>query len=476
MTDASPPPRTVLPSIDRLMRSAALASHAAEFGRDLVVECARTEIAEVRRRLSDGDDAGADASESGLVARIGARLRAATRPSLMPVFNLTGTVLHTNLGRAALPRQALDAVVAVSSGASNLEYDLDQGRRGDRDSHLEALLCRLTGAEAATVVNNNAAAVLLVLNSLALRKEVPVSRGELIEIGGAFRMPDIMARAGCKLHEVGTTNRTHLRDFETAISAKTALLMTVHTSNYEVQGFTAAVPEADLAALAHRHDLPFVVDLGSGTLVDLAKYGLPHERTPAEAIADGADIVTFSGDKLLGGPQAGIIVGRRDMIAKLRRNPLKRALRLDKMTIAALSAVLQLYLDPDRLTENLPTLRALARPLDEIAAMAERLAPVLQTSLDGIAEVACEPCHSQIGSGALPVDLLPSMALIVRPVAGRGRGALLKRVAAAFRALPQPVIGRIQNDSFQLDLRCLEDEPGFVDQMSGLAAALGPAR
>ncbi|MDH3700402.1 MAG: L-seryl-tRNA(Sec) selenium transferase [Alphaproteobacteria bacterium] len=476
MTDASPPPRTDLPSIDRLMRSAALASHVSEFGRDLVVECARTEIADVRRRLSEGDDASADTSESGIVARIGARLRATTRPSLMPVFNLTGTVLHTNLGRAALPRQALDAVVAVSSGASNLEYDLDQGRRGDRDSHLEALLCRLTGAEAATVVNNNAAAVLLVLNALALRKEVPVSRGELIEIGGAFRMPDIMARAGCKLQEVGTTNRTHLRDFETAISAKTALLMTVHTSNYEVQGFTAAVPEADLAALAHRHDLPFVVDLGSGTLVDLANYGLPHERTPAEAIADGADIVTFSGDKLLGGPQAGIIVGRRDMIAKLRRNPLKRALRLDKMTIAALSAVLQLYLDPDRLTENLPTLRALARPLDEIAVMAERLAPVLQTSLDGVAEVACEPCHSQIGSGALPVDLLPSMALVVRPVAGRGRGALLKRVAAAFRALPQPVIGRIQNHSFQLDLRCLEDEPGFVDQMSGLAAALGPAR
>lgn len=476
MTDASPPPRTVLPSIDRLMRSAALTSHAAEFGHDLVVECARTEIAEVRRRLSDGDDASADASESVLVARIGARLQAATRPSLLPVFNLTGTVLHTNLGRAALPKQALDAVVAVSSGASNLEYDLEQGRRGDRDSHLEALLCRLTGAEAATVVNNNAAAVLLVLNSLALRKEVPVSRGELIEIGGAFRMPDIMARAGCKLHEVGTTNRTHLRDFETAISTKTALLMTVHTSNYEVQGFTAAVPEADLAALAHRHDLPFVVDLGSGTLVDLAKFGLPHERTPAEAIADGADIVTFSGDKLLGGPQAGIIVGRRDLIAKLRRNPLKRALRLDKMTIAALSAVLQLYLDPDRLTENLPTLRALARPLDEISAMAERLAPVVQAPLAGIAEVACEPCHSQIGSGALPVDLLPSMALIVRPVAGRGRGALLKRVASAFRALPRPVIGRVQNDSFQLDLRCLEDESGFAAQLSGLAAALRPAR
>jgi L-seryl-tRNA(Ser) seleniumtransferase len=476
MTDVSPPPRTVLPSIDRLMRSAALASYTADFGRDLVVECARTEIAELRRRLSEGDDVSTEASEAGLAARIGARLQAAARPSLVPVFNLTGTVLHTNLGRAALPSQALDAVVAVSSGASNLEYDLELGRRGDRDSHLEAILCRLTGAEAATVVNNNAAAVLLVLNSLALRKEVPVSRGELIEIGGAFRMPDIMARAGCKLHEVGTTNRTHLRDFESAIGKKTALLMTVHTSNYEVQGFTAAVPEAELATLAHRHELPFVVDLGSGTLVDLAKYGLPHERTPAEAIADGADIVTFSGDKLLGGPQAGIIVGRRDLVEKLRRNPLKRALRLDKMTIAALSAVLQLYLDPDRLTANLPTLRALARPLDEITALAERLAPVMQASLADSAEVACESCHSQIGSGALPVDLLPSMGLIVRPVAGRGRGAFLKRVAAAFRALPRPVIGRIQNDSFQLDLRCLEDEPGFVDQLSALATALRPAR
>ncbi len=464
--------RSLLPSVDSILRQPALENLADIYGRGLVTEAARAVLAEFRETFARNGGGGAAPTGDAIAVAIARRLERETRPSLVPVFNLTGTVLHTNLGRAALPQEAIDAVAAVSRGASNLEFDLDKGARGDRDSHTEALLCRLTGAEAATVVNNNAAAVLLVLNTLALRKEVPVSRGELIEIGGAFRMPDIMSRAGCKLIEVGTTNRTHLRDFEGAIGPRTGMLMSVHTSNYEVQGFTAAVPETDLAALAHQHDLPYVVDLGSGTLVDLGAYGLPHEETPAEAIAAGADLVTFSGDKLLGGPQAGIIVGRRDLVARVRRNPLKRALRLDKMTIAALSAVLRLYLDVDRLVERLPSLRMLTRTAAAIDAMADRLIPDVARRLGDAAAVDKVACRSQIGSGALPVDLLPSVALRIRPVvAGRGQGRALKRLAAAFRALPVPVIGRVQNDAFLLDLRCLEDEAGFLDQLSHLDLA-----
>jgi L-seryl-tRNA(Ser) seleniumtransferase len=465
--------RAAIPSVDRILHLPQLQPLIEAHGRELVVDATRTALGALRAELSEGR-AGAvpDTGGEAMAKRVTRQLEHVSQPSLRPVFNLTGTALHTNLGRAALPSEAIEAVAAVSAGASNLEFDLERGRRGDRDSHVEGLIRHLTGAEAATVVNNNAAAVLLVLNTLALRKEVPVSRGELIEIGGAFRMPDIMARAGCKLCEVGTTNRTHLKDFEAAVGPRTALLMAVHTSNYEVQGFTAAVPEQQLAALAHKHDLPFVVDLGSGTLIDLQRYGLPHEPTPAETIANGADLVSFSGDKLLGGPQAGIIVGRKDLIARLRRNPLKRALRLDKMTIAALAAVLHLYRDPERIAERLPTLRALARPAADIEALAQRIRPAMADRLQGAAEVEIEPCHSQIGSGALPVDLLPSTAIVMRSASGRrGRGAALNRVAAAFRRLPVPVIGRIQNDAFSLDLRCLEDEARFVEQLSHLDLA-----
>ncbi len=390
-------------------------------------------------------------------------------PSLQPVRNLPGTVLHTNLGRSPLPREAITAMTVVASGAANVEYDLDRGRRGDRDSHVEGWLLRLTGAAAATVVNNNAAAVLLALNSLALRREVIVSRGELIEIGDAFRLPDIMARAGSRLREVGTTNRTHAADYENAVSSKTGLILKAHTSNYAVQGFTAAVGEKELAGIAGKHGLPLVVDLGSGTLVPLTRYGLPEEPTVSAMLSAGADLVTFSGDKLLGGPQAGIIVGRKDLVTRIKRNPLRRALRVDKITLAALGALLPLYADPDRLADRIPALRLLARPEAEIRNLAERLAPVVADRLGGIAVVTVVSCMSQVGSGALPLDTLPSAALAIDPVGPKKKAPQVLRVlTAAFRSLPTPVIGRINEGRFLLDMRCLDDEEAFARDVATL--------
>ena len=460
--------QAAIPSVDGVLRLPALAALIETHGRQPATNAVRAVLGDMRQALAAGDQASA-ADESQIVAEVNARLEAAARPSLRTVFNLTGTVLHTNLGRAPLPQEAIDAMTAVAGGASNLEYELDSGKRGDRDVHIDDLLRELTGAEAATVVNNNAAAVFLTLNTLALRKEVPVSRGELIEIGGSFRIPDIMRRAGCKLVEVGTTNRTHAKDYIGAINPKTALLMKVHTSNYEVQGFTAAVGEAELAAIADDNDLPFVDDLGSGSLVDMSAFGLPHEPTAAETLANGVDVVTFSGDKLLGGPQAGLIVGRADLIDKIKKNPIKRAMRLDKVTIAALSAVLQLYRDPDRLVERMPTLRLLARPAANIRAVAERVAPAFKQRLGEVFDVSLEDCQSQIGSGSLPVERLASVAVCLRPRAEKGRGGRLKRLAIALRELPIPVIGRVQDDAFVMDMRCLEDEAGLLAQLDRLS-------
>ena len=455
-----------LPSVDRVLRAPAAGGLIQSHGRSLLADAVRDAIGALRAALAAGP---VEVTETAVLERADRILAAWTGPTLCPVFNLTGTVLHTNLGRAVLPAEAIEAMARIGRGASNLEYDLETGRRGDRDTHIEALLRRLTGAEAATVVNNNAAAVLLCLNTLALRREVVVSRGELIEIGGSFRMPDIMERAGARLREVGTTNRTHLADFSAALGPATALVMQVHTSNYSIRGFTAAVPNANLSALAHDHDLPLVVDLGSGSLVDLRRYGLPHEPTVSDALGGGADLVTFSGDKLLGGPQAGVVVGRADLIARLKRNPMKRAMRVDKMTLAALFAVLGFYTDPERLVERVPALRMMARPIDEIDAQARRLAPVLGERLGGTASVEVVGCRSQAGSGALPDAEIPSAGLAIRPGGGKRRaGAAVKRLAGAFRCLPVPVIRRVRDGALLLDLRCLEDEAGFVAQLEGL--------
>ena len=456
-----------LPSVDRVSGHAQAGALIERYGRAALIDAIREELAQMRSALRSGAAAVPDDDEA-ILRRSGARLERLFSPGLRPVFNLTGTVLHTNLGRAPLPQEAIDAIAAVAGGASNLEFDLERGRRGDRDDHVEELLRRLTGAEAITVVNNNAAAVLLVLNSLANRREVPVSRGELIEIGGSFRLPDIMARAGCRLVEVGTTNRTHLADFEAAIGPRTALVMKAHASNFVVSGYTAAVPEADLGRACRERHVPFVVDLGAGSLVDLAGYGLPREPTPRETLAHGADLVTFSGDKLLGGPQVGVIAGSADLVARIKRNPLRRALRVDKLTLAALTAVLRLYLDPDRLRARLPALRLLTRDAAEIRACAQRLQPLLSARLAGWGTVTTIDCTSEIGSGAQPLQALPSAGLAIAPRAARGRGGALLRLAAALRRLPTPVIGRIENDSLVLDLRCAEDEAALALQLAQL--------
>jgi L-seryl-tRNA(Ser) seleniumtransferase len=453
-----------LPSVDRLLNDPDVASIVSDYGALLVTRCARNVLESARHQVLTGQS-----FESGdLVDNLGEDVARVIRPSLRRVINLTGTVLHTNLGRAALPTAAIDAMIEVARGASNLEFDVIAGKRGDRHKHPEVLICQLTGAERALVVNNNAAAVMLTLNSLALRKEVPVSRGELIEIGGAFRMPDIIARAGCKLVEVGTTNRTHAKDFEAAMGSRTALLMKVHTSNYEIQGFTKGVTEAELANIAHAHDVPLVTDLGSGTLIALEDYGLPHEPTVSEVLTAGADLVTFSGDKLLGGPQAGIIAGRRDLIEKIKHNPMTRAMRPDKLTLAALHAVLRLYTNPTRLAEELPTLRLLTRDVTEIEQLATRLTPIVQGYCEDF-QVTVDRTHSQVGSGALPIDRLESAALKLTQPDLRRPGKALKMLARAFRELPLPVIGRIADDALWFDLRCLEDEAEFVDNLRGLA-------
>ena len=451
-----------LPSVDEVLRTVNAGDAVKRFGRAAVVGAVRRVIA--ASRANGGIPSEPDEVTSGALAL----LQAQEKPKLRPVFNLTGTVLHTNLGRAVLAESAIEAAVTAMRSAMALEFDLEGGRRGERDDHLRGLLCELTGAEDATVVNNNAAAVLIVLNTLAHRRETIVSRGELIEIGGAFRMPEIMSRAGTKLVEVGTTNRTHKRDYVGAIGAKTGIIFKVHTSNYRIEGFTKEVGARELATLASERKIPMVHDLGSGTLVDLAQFGLAHEPAVAEAIADGADVVTFSGDKLLGGPQAGFIVGRKDLIAAINRNPMKRALRLDKMRIAAIEATLKLYRDPDRLAQRLPTVRLLSLSRSAIEACSRRLLSDVQAAVGPLFSVEVTACESQIGSGALPLVTVPSAGLAIRSLSARGAGRLLKRLAEGLRDLDIPVVGRIEEQALVLDLRCLDDERAFVRNLKSL--------
>lgn len=450
------------------MRGPGAVALVAEHGHSLVVGEARALLDCLRTQTLAGTLAAtafqAERLDFALVDAVAARLA----PRMRAVFNLTGTVIHTNLGRALLADSALSRLLEVMAAPNNLEYDLTSGGRGDRDSLVEGLLCEITGAEAATVVNNNAAAVLLTLAALAPGREVIVSRGELVEIGGAFRMPDVMTAAGARLVEVGTTNRTHAHDYERAIGPATALLMKVHTSNYEVQGFTSAADEKTLASIAHAHGLPLATDLGSGSLVDLAQWGLPREPLPQEMLAAGCDIVTFSGDKLLGGPQAGLIVGSREAVGRIRKFPMKRALRMSKLPLAALEATLILYLRPERLTQDLPTLRLLTRPLVQIEALAQALRGPMGEALAPHYTVEVAAMQGQIGSGSLPVERLDSAGLAISPMhtAKKGLGTALDKLATLLRGLPRPVIGRVADDRLLLDLRCLEDEVAFRAQLA----------
>lgn len=456
--------RRRLPSVDTVLLQS---QHLIEqWGRSRVGAAIRSELSNLRNEL--GKDISLDISAESILSAIELNLTADDESAFKQVINLTGTVLHTNLGRAVLPRQAIDAMAKVAAMPTNLEYDLASGGRGERDDHVEGLICELIGTEAATVVNNNAAALLLVLNTLAESGEIPVSRGELVEIGGSFRVPDIMQRSGCILVEVGTTNRTHLKDYAQAINSRTALLMKVHCSNYAIEGFTAAVDETELAALARRAELPFVVDLGSGNLIDLSIYGLPQEPITGSAIEKGADVVTFSGDKLLGGPQCGIIAGRKSLIDRIRSNPLKRALRVDKMILAALSEVLKLYRHPEILAQELPTLRFLTRDVADIEKQALQLAPALAENLPQEYTVVSGPCLSQIGSGALPIQNIPSFGLFITGVSD----AKLRMLSQAFRSLPYPVVGRINDKRLIFDLRCLDCQSQFLEQSGKLKEIL----
>ncbi len=444
-----------LPSIDRLLNHARCAALLTRYNRDYVTQKCRDVLELVRANIRQGK--GQLLNDDAILDQVEAQIELESRAGHVRVVNATGTILHTNLGRALLSQPAIDAMLAVAGNPINLEYDLAAGKRGKREETLEQLLMQLTGAEAATVVNNNAAAVLLGLNSLAQGKEVIVSRGELIEIGGAFRIPEIMAKSGAILREVGATNRTHPADYENAINENTALLLKVHTSNYKVVGFTAEVTLEQLVAIGKKHNLPVMEDLGSGALIDLSKYGLPKEPIVGERIQAGADIVTFSGDKILGGPQAGLIVGKKELIGRMSKNHLQRALRCGKLTLAALEATLRRYRQSPNIVEEIPTLRAFTRPVNEVRVMGEQLLPKLETTLGKDFHLSLQDSTSQIGSGAMPTEELPTVVITIE-----NSKLSANAIANRFRQANPPIIGRIKDDQFLLDLRTIFDAEDLI--------------
>jgi L-seryl-tRNA(Ser) seleniumtransferase len=401
MTDRRVLLRT-LPGIDKLLATELLTRLLETLPHTLIVEAAQTTVDELRRQLLDETAPIPELAEETVARLISNKATELAKPSLRKVINVTGTLLHTNLGRAPLCNDALQAMTDVAGGYSNLEYDLDKGARGKRFTHVEALICKLTGGEAATVVNNNAGAVMLCLAALAGGRSALVSRGELIEIGGSFRIPDIMSASGVSLVEVGTTNKTHLKDYQDAIDNNTALILKVHTSNYRILGFTEAVTGNQLANLAHQSNIPVLEDLGSGLLLDLTTYGLPKEPTVREALRTGIDLVTFSGDKLLGGPQAGIIVGSKSLVDKVRKHPMARALRIDKLTLAALEATLKCYLDPGQALDEIPTLKMLSTPATKLKEKCGLLLAKLNGALGNSVELAINEATATVGGGALP--------------------------------------------------------------------------
>ncbi len=447
-----------LPSVDRLLKHPRCEALLARYNRDYLIQKCRDALDQARIEIRQGkSSAGGALKDDAIAARVEAQIAAESQPGLVRVVNATGTILHTNLGRALLSQAAIDAVLGVAGCPVNLEYDLTAGKRGRREETIEKLLIELTGAEAATVVNNNAAAVLLALNSLAEGREVIVSRGELIEIGGAFRIPEIMGKSNAILNEVGSTNRTHPEDYERAINKNTALLLKVHTSNYKVVGFTAEVDLAQLVAIGKEHNVPVMEDLGSGALIDLSRYGLPKEPLVAERIDTGADVVTFSGDKILGGPQAGLLVGKKSLIGRMNKNHLQRALRCGKLTLAALEGTLRRYQQSPDITREIPTLRSFTRGVDEIGELGKQLLPRLQRALGDGYSLTLEESTSQIGSGALPTEELPTVVIAIFHETLNAN-----RIAESFRRANPPIIGRIQDGRFLLDLRTIFDAEDLV--------------
>ena len=448
-----------IPNVDHILSNPEMVHLTDRFPRSIILEAVRRGLDHLRQTIITAPDpAKLDEtifSFEHLLPQFMAEMESQVNPSLRRVVNATGVVIHTNLGRSLLHEGAIEHIAGVSRHYSNVEFDLAQGTRGSRYVHVEEILCRLTGAEAALVVNNNAAAVMLVLNTLAAGREVIVSRGQLVEIGGAFRIPDVMKRSGAILREVGTTNRTHLSDYEGPIDEQTALILKVHTSNFRILGFTSEVGLRELAELAHSRGLPVMEDLGSGCLIDLTKYGLDREPTAGEAIKEGADIVTFSGDKLLGGPQAGIILGKREYIERIKVNPLNRALRIDKLTLAGLESTLLLYLDEDRAAKEIPTLRMLTYSQDELRRKAQRLFRKIRARIPTGLRIAVRDDLSQVGGGAYPVQSLPTRVITLKPDKGSAH-QLEKRL----REGKPPIIARLSKDEVLLDVRTIGDDEG----------------